>query len=793
MKKLKVLLVVFFVLAFFSLFAQSYNGKIVKIERLRRGVVKERPLADVVVSDGQSVVITKSDGSFVLESPNASSFISITCPDGYDLPSFFQEVKADGKPILFKADKVSAKKSRATRFAIVNDANYTPQSSWAGELKQQLFYNEVSFVVFTGTHANLERADLAKVLGVPAFFASSNNVDGFPKNYSFIKGGVHYVFFSELGRSATSSLRWLKDILLNVGRERPTILFTSLDGVKRSGSSLCALGDSLSLNDFNVKAVVDGCCRMNLYEYVGKLTTSTICTAPISSGGVDHSPASFRIVSVNGGGSISTEAVLANVPSSMALVSPSDTAFVDDGKVRFYANVNSSASPIKNVRVGVSKDSVSYDWCSLIKVSPWTWGGFYVVNFNDSSSKYHLRLEAVAESGQTQSLDKTIILGYRKDVHSPSNGVWGNLGGDAGHGAVIDSKFSGKVAHQWTASPQGTVLFSSPVVVDSIVVVSLTNDFAFNKSEFAAFNVFTGKSVWHFFPRAAVKNSFVADRSRVIATDVLGNVYAVDVRTGLPIWQRSLDSLSKEGFFYVGGALTDGIYFTGNSDKIFALNADDGSILWSLGGSGAFNGCESTLTVGGGMLITQNRKGELVGVNARTGAVAWTTPSVLTSSAKVSSSYSGGAFHVVSGNQLFSVRSSDGAIVKTALLPFEVSTKSIPLMVDEVLIAGTKKSGLAAYNLQGRMEWNVGVGPSLVNTQVNGDSSIRAVETSPLKIGGYVVFGASDGFLYVVNAVSGTVIQRINLGAPVLSSFAVVGDRLFVTDLSGNISVFKLM
>ena len=101
---------------------------------------------------------------------------------------------------------------------------------------------------------------------------------------------------------------------------------------------------------------------------------------------------------------------------------------------------------------------------------------------------------------------------------------------------------------------------------------------------------------------------------------------------------------------------------------------------------------------------------------------------------------------------------------------------------------------MVAFNLQtNQKSWSVDVGPALVNTHPNAHKNLHAVESSPVRIGDYVVFGASDGYLYVTSIANGDIKQKINLGAPIFSTVAAVGGFLFVTDLSGNISAFRLL
>jgi FOG: WD40-like repeat len=788
MNKYKVALAIPLVWASLGLSAQTYTGKVYSIQTSKKGVSKEIPFSEVTVTDGVSVTTTRPDGTFELESSSKPLYVAITTPDGYSTSNFYRFVGNDSQYCQFLLAKIAEKREGSTKFIIVNDLAHAQNERLITGIKQQAFYSEASFIVSTGK--GVGKLDLEKELGIPVYYVSygKSTPDSLPQNYSFIRSGVHFVVLSALQHP----IRWLQKMLTSVGRTVPTILITSSDIVEHKGELLSANGDTLSLNDFNIKAVIDGGKDINLYDYTGKLTTSTICTAPLSSGGIDHSPAGFRLVSVTDKGVVTTETILSDVPKIATIVSPGDSAYVEDNKIRFYANVNSSQSPIKRVRMGVSKDSLGYKWCELNNVSPWTWSGFYVLTPADTASRYFVKLESFAENGEIVAAEKSTSLVFRNDSTVLSKGLWGNLGGNACHDANVHIPFSGKLCHLWTANPQGSTLFSSPMVADSVVVTPLTNDLAFNKSELTAFHVKTGKSLWHFFPKGAIKNTFVVDGKNVIATDVLGNVYAIDIHTGLPVWETSFGNYKN--YYYTGGVFADSLYFTGNANGIAALKLGDGAIAWKLGTDLHYSGCESTLTIGERVLLLQNRKGGLSGINTRTGAIVWSTSDMSYPTTSISSSFSNGVFHVISGNKYLAIDSPKGSVIKTATLPAIASTKSIPLVSDNLLIFGSINNGMVAYDLQNnRQLWNVEVGTALVNTLPEIQDHLKTVETSPVRIGSYVVFGASDGYLYVVNISNGEVKQKVNLGAPILSSVAVVGNVLFVTDLSGNISAFKLL
>lgn len=56
---------------------------------------------------------------------------------------------------------------------------------------------------------------------------------------------------------------------------------------------------------------------------------------------------------------------------------------------------------------------------------------------------------------------------------------------------------------------------------------------------------------------------------------------------------------------------------------------------------------------------------------------------------------------------------------------------------------------------------------------------------------GKLFFGASDGYLYVLN-LDGTLVQKINLGTPILTEVTIQGNQVYVADFGGNIYCFTM-
>jgi outer membrane protein assembly factor BamB len=72
-------------------------------------------------------------------------------------------------------------------------------------------------------------------------------------------------------------------------------------------------------------------------------------------------------------------------------------------------------------------------------------------------------------------------------------------------------------------------------------------------------------------------------------------------------------------------------------------------------------------------------------------------------------------------------------------------------------------------------------------TQLNENT----VETTPILSKDKLFFGASDGYLYVLDVNTGNCLWKQDFGAPIFSSVALSGNMLFVADFSGNLYAFK--
>ena len=152
-----------------------------------------------------------------------------------------------------------------------------------------------------------------------------------------------------------------------------------------------------------------------------------------------------------------------------------------------------------------------------------------------------------------------------------------------------------------------------------------------------------------------------------------------------------------------------------------------------------------------------------------------------------------GAFYVASTDHLFRINPKDGRILQQAQSSRALNSACAPLVTDRYVIVATSDAGVSAYDRKTLEEvWNYQTNPALFYTVPYTENKNRTVEVSPVLIGNTVLFGASDGCLHAVDVETGVFQWKRDLGAPVLSSMAVSGNMVYVSDFAGNIYAFVL-
>src|SRR5262245_60362407 len=171
----------------------------------------------------------------------------------------------------------------------------------------------------------------------------------------------------------------------------------------------------------------------------------------------------------------------------------------------------------------------------------------------------------------------------------------------------------------WTRATGGPIL-SSPMVARGRVVVPSGD------GELRMFRLADGVPIWTAVTSGADQSSPVLSGGKIFMGSGFPNMgaLAVNASTGAVLWNAPFDQVSTQSPAVAGGA----VYLGCNSGTFYALDALDGSVVWTYatGGSG---GPSSPLLDGSSIYIVSDGSFQSVDVNAGNwGSANWSVPLV---------------------------------------------------------------------------------------------------------------------------------------------------------------------
>lgn len=319
--------------------------------------------------------------------------------------------------------------------------------------------------------------------------------------------------------------------------------------------------------------------------------------------------------------------------------------------------------------------------------------------------------------------------------------------------------------------------------------------------------------------------------SHVFAADRHGVIKALDANNGKEIWSTNLSI--QTGFFSLnrpaklsGGvtAAGDRIYVSSELAKVYALNAQDASLVWETTVAGE---ALSSPVVSDCVVLVHTSNNMLQALNETDGAIKWTvnldvppltlrgesTPTIAFGAAIVGSDNGCvSAVMINHGRLIWQQRISQPSGATEITRINDVQTT--PVVVNGVVYAMAYNGNLAALNLRsGQIIWSREIG-SVTNLIVDGgriylvDQNDRVISvdtqggatlwcqndlmhrnlTSPVLYNGYIVTGDSEGYLHWINTDDGRFVaqQKVD-SAGLLAAPIVAGDKIIVQAKNGKV------
>jgi outer membrane protein assembly factor BamB len=249
-------------------------------------------------------------------------------------------------------------------------------------------------------------------------------------------------------------------------------------------------------------------------------------------------------------------------------------------------------------------------------------------------------------------------------------------------------------------------------------------------------------------------------------------------------WRVSIgEGSGNKGQLASSPVVADGKIFTIDTRAVVrAISPDNGSTLWETQVRGA-NAPEGALFGGGvaydnGRIYATNGAGDASALDARNGSIVWTVrpggplrgaPTVANDNVYV----------VTQDNQLFALNPADGAIRWTGSGAVEIAGvlgAASPAAAQGTVVAGFSSGELNAYRYEnGQSLWQDALARTSISTTV---TSLSDIDADPVIDSGRVYAVGQGGRMVAIELITGQRVWEINLAG--ISTPWVAGDWIFV-------------
>lgn len=600
-----------------------------------------------------------------------------------------------------------------------------------------------------------------------------------PDNYSFDLGDVHFVVWN-MAMSEDDIRKYLGAELAHVAPGMTIVALTHAPPSPGVLDALRALG---------VAYVLTGHAHSNrVVDHDGVIELNT---EPLLMGGLDFTPAGYRVVTIEGGKLTSYHRTTVDEPQ-LALVSPAAGACTParGGELLVAAELDAAASVV-TARVDCATP-VALRWAG-----GWTWRAALP---GLAPGAHDVAIEATSASGEHASA--TATLEVCAPAGAPRAGEdWPQVGGDAAHTGFRAHELAPPLVPRWTAAAGGHVITAAPVIAAGAVYVAVTDLGDGGAGGVVALDLATGAVKWRAPTPVAVRGAvaFVAP-STVVAAQIDGVVLGLDAATGAVRWRHALapeaDAQARALF---GSPTADGgDVLVGHQRALAAIAAHAGTPLWTAEPvpDGTDSQSLAAIAVGGGVAVgTFNRAlGGVIAWDRATGTELWRHDEDGIVAVNASPVVGRDAVYVVTGaDEVLALDLATGeARWRTRLDPAGFSwgnaTVGTPALARGILVVPTLYRDLVALDAQSGAElWRRAAAPGPLRTTHYRGAGEAGFEAGPVITGDLVWAADTSGALVARDLRTGDELWRTSLGVPVLAGLAASGDYLVVASYDGTV------
>ena len=326
---------------------------------------------------------------------------------------------------------------------------------------------------------------------------------------------------------------------------------------------------------------------------------------------------------------------------------------------------------------------------------------------------------------------------------------------------VATSDLSPPLTLLWTYPTQDAIESTAAIYEGTVYVGSLDG-------QLYALDLRTGVLVWQYQADGEIKSSPTVANSTVYFGDEAGTFHSVAIQSGQRRWTFAADAGIVSSANYADSQL----YFGSYDQHLYCLDATTGTLIWKIATEGyihstpalyknrvAIAGCDGYLRLLDRTDGTQHQQLELGGYVASSAAI-----------------HAGRAYLGTFGNEVLGIDLDTGAIRwRYAHAVRKFPFYSSPAVADQATVIGGRDKIVHALDPQtGQPLWTFAAG--------------ARVDSSPVIAGDYIYIGARALIALVLT--SGTEVWRFETGAPIAASPAIAAGRLVIGATDGVLYCF---
>lgn len=769
----------------------------------------EPGIANAVVAFGVSVfATTDASGQFDLHVPDgARGIVWVRVPDGFtpgpvwarwrwddtaardarDLDLGLRRLHTPSRgPLTFV---VAADTHIAVSQDHVTAADLAVAATAATALEPApAFFTILGDVTQGSREAELELVDAAVgALGVP-FIPVPGNHDWYdegeawfrhygPDNYSFDLGDVHFVVWN-MAMADDDIRRYLGAELARVPRTMTIVALTHAPPSERVTDVLRELGvDYLLTGHTHSNRVIDhgGVIELN--------------TEPFVMGGLDFTPAGYRVITLDRGRLASYHRTTVDAPY-LAVVAPSASECVspDGGMLIVAAELDAGPAQV-TARIDCRTP------IALRYAGGWSWQ----IELPALASGTHtLSVEAIGMSGTRLARNATFQVCRPPPAPEAGEG-WTQLGGGPTHAGARAREVAPPLAPRWTTAVGGHVITAAPIIAGDSVYVATTDLADGNTGGIVALDLATGAQRWRVPTLRALRGGIAVAGDTLVVPQIDGVVLGIDATSGALRWRHELSSdvAAQAGAIFGAPAADLGDALVGHQRAVAALAGSTGAALWTDDPvpDGADSQSAAAIAIGEGIAVgTFNRAlGGLLAWDRATGKRLWSAVDEGTVAINASPVIARDAIYLVSGATEVTALDLAGQQrwrVKLDDEGFEWGNATVgtPALAGGILVVPTLYRDLVALDAATGAElWRHGGTPGPLRTTHYRGGREAGFAASPVITGDVVWAVDTAGVLAALELRSGRVLWRLPLGVPVLAGPAASGDWLVVASYDGTV------